>query len=81
MERDLNKSRREGGESGWGTLASCGSQLESHSATVVGGSGKLMKADAVDDGLEENDIPRDSQPCRYLTAYLAAATWAGVAER
>ena len=59
MERDLNKSRREGGESGWGTLASCGPQLESHSANVVRCSGKLMKADAVKDDVEENDMPSD----------------------
>ena len=62
MERDLNKSRREGGESGWGTLASCGPQLESNSATVVGGSGELRQANAVDDDMEENDMPRDLHP-------------------
>ena len=81
MDRDLKRSRRVGGESGLGTLASCGPQFESQSATAVGGSRKLIKAEAVDDDWEKNKITRDLQPCRYLTAYLAAATWAGVAER
>ena len=62
MDRDLKGSRRVGGEYGLGTLASCGSQLESQRATVLGGSGKLTKAEAAGDDWEEKEIPRDLQP-------------------